>query len=64
LEYFDCRITNGLVEDKNNRTKTIKSVAYCYHNMDNFRLRILATNPIGRRSAFTLIDVEASITRT
>jgi len=45
LNYFDCRITNGFVEGKNNRIKTIKRMAYGYRNMDNFRLRILATNP-------------------
>ena len=45
LNYFDYRITNGFVEVKNNRIKTIKRMAYGYRNMDNFRLRILATNP-------------------
>jgi len=45
LNYFDCRITNGFVEGKNNRIKTIKRASYCYRNMDNFRMRILATNP-------------------
>lgn len=44
LNYFDCRITNGFVEGKNNRIKTIKRTAYGYRNMDNFRLRILAAN--------------------
>ena len=45
LNCFDYRITNGFVEGKNNRIKTIKRVAYGYRNMDNFRMRILATNP-------------------
>jgi len=45
LNYFDYRITNGFVEGKNNRIKTIKRIAYGYRNMDNFRMRILATNP-------------------
>ncbi len=45
LNYFDYPITNGFVEGKNNRIKTIKRTAYGYRNMDNFRLRILATNP-------------------
>ena len=45
LNYFDYRITNGFVEGKNNRIKTIKRIAYGYRNMDNFRLRILAANP-------------------
>ncbi|MCD6358437.1 MAG: ISL3 family transposase, partial [Dehalococcoidia bacterium] len=37
LNYFDYRITNGFVEGKNNRIKTIKRMAYGYRNMDNFR---------------------------
>jgi len=45
LNYFDYRITNGFVEGKNNRIKSIKRMAYGYRNMDNFRMRILATNP-------------------
>ena len=45
LNYFAYRITNGFVEGKNNRIKTIKRMAYGYRNMDNFRLRILAANP-------------------
>ena len=48
LNYFDYPITNGFVEGKNNRIKTIKRMAYppkADRNMDNFRLRILATNP-------------------
>ena len=45
LNYFDYRITNGFVEGKNNRIKTIKRMAYGYRNVDNFRLRILAANP-------------------
>ena len=47
LNYFDYRITNGFVEGKNNRIKTIKRMAYGYRNMANFRLRILATNSKG-----------------
>ncbi len=45
LNYFDYRITNGFIEGKNNRIKTIKRMAYGYRNLDNFRMRILATNP-------------------
>jgi len=45
LNYFDYRITNGFVQGKNNRIKAMKRMAYGYRNMDNFRLRILATNP-------------------
>jgi transposase len=52
LNYFDYRITNGFVEGKNNRIKTIKRMAYGYRNMANFRLRILATNSKGTRSVF------------
>lgn len=44
LNYFDFRITNSFVEGKNNRIKTIKRMAYGYRNMENFNLRILATN--------------------
>ncbi len=53
LNYFDYRITNGFVEGKNNRIKTIKRMAYGYRNMANFRLRILATNSKGSESAFS-----------
>jgi len=53
LNYFDYRITNGFVEGKNNRIKTIKRMAYGYRNMANFRLRILATNSKGSGSAFS-----------
>ena len=52
LNYFDYRITNGFVEGKNNRIKTIKRMAYGYRNLDNFRLRILATTPKSVRSQF------------
>ncbi len=45
LNYFDYRISNGFVEGKNNQVKTMKRMAYGYRNTDNFRLRILATNP-------------------
>jgi len=45
LNYFDYPITNGFVEGKNNRIKTIKRMAYGYRNLENFRLRILAANP-------------------
>ena len=50
LNYFDYPITNGFVEGKNNRIKTIKRTAYGYRNMDNFRLRILVTNSKGAGS--------------
>ncbi len=52
LNYFDYRITNGFVEGKNNRIKTIKRTAYGYRNMANFRLRILATNSKGSGAGF------------
>ncbi len=55
LNYFDYRITNGFVEGKNNRIKTIKRMAYGYRNMATFRLRILATNPEGGRSVSHLL---------
>ncbi len=50
LNYFDYPITNGFVEGKNNRIKTIKRMAYGYRNMDNFRLRILVANSKGAGS--------------
>ncbi len=50
LNYFDYPITNGFVEGKNNRIKTIKRMAYGYRNMDNFRLKILVTNSKGAES--------------
>ncbi len=57
LNYFDYPITNGFVEGKNNRIKTIKRMAYGYHNKDNFRLRILATNPgCGGRDSHLLTE--------
>lgn len=52
LNYFDYPITNGFVEGKNNRIKTIKRMAYGYRNMANFRLRILATNSKEERPTF------------
>ncbi len=55
LNYFDHRITNGFVEEKNNRIKTIKRIAYGYRNMANFRLKILATNFKGPRSVSHLL---------
>jgi len=45
LNYFDYRTTNGFVEGKNNRIKTIKRMGYGYRNDTNFRLRVLAANP-------------------
>ena len=68
LNYFDYRITNGFVEGKNNRIKTIKRMAYGYRNMDNFRMRILAANPKATEVSgcfqlplFTLKSVEPSM---
>ena len=37
---------------QNNRIKTIKRMAYGYHNMENFRLKILAANSRGTGSVF------------
>ena len=44
LNYLDYHITNGFVEGKNNRIKTIKRMAYGYRNTANLGLRILAAN--------------------
>ena len=45
INYFDHRLTNGFMEGKNNRIKTIMRAAYGYRNMENLRLRILMSNP-------------------
>ncbi len=42
LNYFNQRITNGMVEGINNRVKLIKRRAYGYRNITNFRNRIVA----------------------
>ncbi len=55
LNYFDCPITNGFVEGKNNRIKTLKRMAYGYRNMANFHLRILATNYKGTEAISHLL---------
>lgn len=55
LNYFDYPVTNGLLEGKNNRIKTIKRTAYGYRNMANFRLRILATNYKGEEAISHLL---------
>jgi transposase len=44
LNYQDYPITNGFVEGKNNRIKTIKRMAYGYRNINNLGLRIMAAN--------------------
>jgi transposase len=44
LNYLDYPITNGFVEGKNNRIKTIKRMAYGYRNINNLELRIMAAN--------------------
>lgn len=45
LNCFDHRVTNGFVEGKNNRIKSIKRMGYGYRSKDNFRMRVPATNP-------------------
>lgn len=42
FQFLPTRISNGFVEGKNNRTKTIMRQAYGYRNFQNLRLRILA----------------------
>lgn len=44
LNYQDHPISNGFVEGKNNRIKTIKRMAYGYRNINNLGLRIMAAN--------------------
>ena len=41
LNYFKERISNGVVEGKNNKIKMIKRRAFGFLNFDNMRLRIL-----------------------
>lgn len=42
FRFLPTRISNGYVEGKNNRTKTMMRQAYGYRNFRNLRLRILA----------------------
>lgn len=44
LNYFDHRLTNGFLEGKNNRIKTMTRVTYGYRNMENLRLRMPMSN--------------------
>lgn len=39
--YFECRISNGIVEGINNKLKLIKRSGYGFRNFGNFRLRSL-----------------------
>jgi transposase len=41
LAFFQFRISNGFVEGKNNRTKSIMRQGYGFTNRQNLRLRIL-----------------------
>ncbi|HEU5378329.1 MAG TPA: ISL3 family transposase [Ktedonobacteraceae bacterium] len=41
FQFLPIRISNGFVEGKNNRTKTLMRQAYGYRNFQNLRLRIL-----------------------
>ena len=41
LNYFQCRITNGITEGFNNKIKLVKRMAYGYRSFRNFRLRVL-----------------------
>lgn len=41
LNYFNQRISNGIVEGKNNKIKMIKRRAFGFLNFENMRLRIL-----------------------
>ncbi len=42
LNYFHFRISNGVVEGKNNKLKLIKRRGFGYLNFENFRLRVLS----------------------
>ena len=41
LNYFQARLTSGVVEGLNNKLKVIKRLAYGYRNFEHFRLRVL-----------------------
>jgi len=41
LNFFTCRLSNGIVEGINNGIKTLKRVAYGFRNFQHFRTRIL-----------------------
>jgi len=42
LNFFHLRLSNGVVEGKNNKIKLIKRRGYGYLNFENFRLRVLS----------------------
>ena len=42
LNWYDHRISNGVVEGINNKIKVLKRVAYGYRDMDYFQLRLFA----------------------
>jgi transposase len=44
FQFFPTRISNGFVEGKNNRTKTLMRQGYGYRNRQHLRLRILSGN--------------------
>jgi transposase len=46
LAFFQFHISNGFVEGKNNRTKTIMRQGYGFSNRQHLRLRILAGNAV------------------
>ena len=41
LNYFQDRLSSGVVEGLHNKLKVIKRLAYGYRNFDHFRLRVL-----------------------
>jgi transposase len=45
LAYFTHRVTQGIVEGKNNRAKVIERQAFGYRNFPNLRRRLLAQSP-------------------
>lgn len=46
LAFFQFRISNGFVEGKNNRTKTMMRQGYGFSNRLHLRLRILSGNVV------------------
>lgn len=44
LSYFDHRITNAQIEGLVNKIKTLKRQAYCYRDMEYFKLQFYHLN--------------------
>src|SRR5690349_17227704 len=56
LAFFQFHISNGFVEGKNNRTKTLMRQGYGYRNRQHLRLRILLGNVSSYWSQLSMED--------